>query len=59
MSSYSKYFEKIRVRPDPQAEVMAVGERPRGPACPSCGQYGMRMVEGCMTCPSCGHSKCG
>ena len=41
------------------AEVMVVGERPKGPACPSCGQYGMRMIEGCMTCPSCGHSKCG
>jgi len=26
--------------------------------CPSCGEYGMRMVEGCMTCPNCGHSKC-
>ncbi|MDO5647443.1 adenosylcobalamin-dependent ribonucleoside-diphosphate reductase [Paracoccus sp. (in: a-proteobacteria)] len=51
--------EGMGLKSDPQAEVMAVGERPRGPACPSCGQYGMRMVEGCMTCPSCGHSKCG
>ncbi len=32
--------------------------RPRGPACPSCGQRGMQMIEGCLTCPSCGHSKC-
>ncbi|WP_323032932.1 adenosylcobalamin-dependent ribonucleoside-diphosphate reductase [Paracoccus sp. (in: a-proteobacteria)] len=51
--------EGMGLKTDPQAEVMAVGERPRGPACPSCGQYGMRMIEGCMTCPSCGHSKCG
>lgn len=51
--------EGLGLKADPQAEVMAVGEAPRGPACPSCGQYGMRMVEGCMTCPSCGHSKCG
>ncbi|WP_313352521.1 adenosylcobalamin-dependent ribonucleoside-diphosphate reductase [Paracoccus sp. (in: a-proteobacteria)] len=51
--------EGMGLKSDPQAEVMAVGERPRGPACPSCGQYGMRMIEGCMTCPSCGHSKCG
>ncbi|SNT75885.1 adenosylcobalamin-dependent ribonucleoside-diphosphate reductase [Paracoccus seriniphilus] len=52
--------EGLGLKTDPKAEVMAVGEeRPRGPACPSCGQYGMRMVEGCMTCPSCGHSKCG
>ncbi|SIS84530.1 adenosylcobalamin-dependent ribonucleoside-diphosphate reductase [Phaeovulum vinaykumarii] len=34
-------------------------ERPRGPACPNCGAYAMRMVEGCMTCADCGHSKCG
>ncbi|MFV0408601.1 MAG: adenosylcobalamin-dependent ribonucleoside-diphosphate reductase [Paracoccus sp. (in: a-proteobacteria)] len=51
--------EGMGLKSDPRAEVMVVGERPRGPSCPSCGQYGMRMVEGCMTCPSCGHSKCG
>ncbi|MFD1798059.1 adenosylcobalamin-dependent ribonucleoside-diphosphate reductase [Paracoccus aurantiacus] len=51
--------EGMGLKSDPQADVIAIGERPRGPACPSCGQYGMRMVEGCMTCPSCGHSKCG
>ncbi|MCT4332089.1 adenosylcobalamin-dependent ribonucleoside-diphosphate reductase [Paracoccus sp. YLB-12] len=51
--------EGMGLKTDPKAEAVAVGEAPRGPACPSCGQYGMRMVEGCMTCPSCGHSKCG
>ena len=51
--------EGMGLKSDPQAEVMVVGERPKGPACPNCGQYGMRMIEGCMTCPSCGHSKCG
>ncbi|WBU56088.1 adenosylcobalamin-dependent ribonucleoside-diphosphate reductase [Paracoccus sediminicola] len=51
--------EGMGLKSDPQADVVAIGERPRGPACPSCGQYGMRMIEGCMTCPSCGHSKCG
>jgi ribonucleoside-diphosphate reductase alpha chain len=51
--------EGMGLKSDPKAEVVAVGETPRGPACSSCGQYGMRMVEGCMTCPSCGHSKCG
>ena len=30
---------------DPQAAVVNLGHRP-GPACPSCGQYDMRMVEG-------------
>ena len=51
--------EGMGLKSDPKAEVVAIGERPRGPACPACGQYGMRMIEGCMTCPSCGHSKCG
>ncbi|MCA0042723.1 adenosylcobalamin-dependent ribonucleoside-diphosphate reductase [Celeribacter litoreus] len=51
--------EGMGLKTDPQSEVVAVGEKPRGKACPSCGQYDMRMVEGCMTCASCGHSKCG
>ena len=51
--------EGMGLKTDPHAEVMAVGETPRGKACPSCGQYDMQMVEGCMTCRSCGHSKCG
>lgn len=50
--------EGMGLKSDPKAEMIVVGERPRGPACPNCGQYGMRMIEGCMTCPSCGHSKC-
>ncbi|MHA6264869.1 adenosylcobalamin-dependent ribonucleoside-diphosphate reductase [Arenibacterium sp. CAU 1754] len=50
--------EGMGLKSDPQAQVMAVGETPRGKACPSCGQYEMRMIEGCMTCASCGYSKC-
>ncbi|RBP85906.1 ribonucleoside-diphosphate reductase class II [Rhodobacter sp. 140A] len=51
--------EGMGLKSDPKAEVMAVGEAPRGPACPACGSYAMRKVEGCMTCADCGHSKCG
>ncbi|MCE8440313.1 adenosylcobalamin-dependent ribonucleoside-diphosphate reductase [Rhodovulum sulfidophilum] len=43
---------------DPKYEEMAVGDAPRGPSCPSCGAYEIRMVEGCKTCMSCGYSKC-
>jgi ribonucleoside-diphosphate reductase alpha chain len=50
--------EGMALKSDPQAEVVNLGQ-PRGPACPRCGQYEMRMVEGCMTCGACGHSKCG
>ncbi len=51
--------EGMGLKTDPQAERMAVGEPPRAPACPACGAYAMRMIEGCMTCADCGHSKCG
>ncbi|WP_299419050.1 adenosylcobalamin-dependent ribonucleoside-diphosphate reductase [uncultured Shimia sp.] len=51
--------EGMGLKSDPQAEVMAVGGAPRGKPCPSCGEFGLQMVEGCMTCNSCGHSKCG
>lgn len=51
--------EGMGLKSDPQAEVMAVGGAPRGKPCPSCGEYGLQMVEGCMTCNSCGYSKCG
>jgi ribonucleoside-diphosphate reductase alpha chain len=51
--------EGMGLKSDPRAEPMAVGEPPRGQACPSCGSYAMRKVEGCLTCADCGHSKCG
>lgn len=51
--------EGLGLKTDPKAQVIAVGEHPRGPACPSCGSFSMQMAEGCMTCSACGHSKCG
>jgi len=50
--------EGMGLKSDPQADVVNLGHKP-GPACPSCGQYDMRMMEGCLTCGNCGHSKCG
>ena len=50
--------EGMGLKADPQAQVVNLPES-RGKACPSCGQYDMRMIEGCMTCGSCGYSKCG
>jgi len=50
--------EGLGLKSDPKAQVVNL-EGPKGPACPSCGSYDMRMIEGCMTCASCGHSKCG
>ncbi len=50
--------EGMGLKTDPKAQVVNLNETP-GPACPNCGQFGMQMIEGCMTCPNCGHSKCG
>ncbi len=50
--------EGLGLKSDPQAQVVALGT-PRGKSCSSCGSFDMRMVEGCMTCASCGYSKCG
>ena len=51
--------EGMGLKADPQARVIGLETGTRGKPCPSCGQYEMRMIEGCMTCASCGHSKCG
>ncbi|SNR84078.1 adenosylcobalamin-dependent ribonucleoside-diphosphate reductase [Puniceibacterium sediminis] len=50
--------EGMGLKSDPKAQVVGL-DLPRGKACPSCGQFDLRMIEGCMTCASCGHSKCG
>ena len=50
--------EGMGLKSDPHAEVVAIGA-PRGKTCSSCGSHEMRMIEGCMTCASCGFSKCG
>ncbi|MFD0857579.1 adenosylcobalamin-dependent ribonucleoside-diphosphate reductase [Roseovarius aquimarinus] len=50
--------EGLGLKADPTAEVVNLPGG-RGGACPSCGDFAMRMVEGCMTCASCGYSKCG
>ena len=31
----------------------------RQKSCTSCGKFDLQMIEGCMTCRSCGYSKCG
>ncbi len=50
--------EGLGLKSDPKAQAMAVGDGPRA-SCDACGSLDLRMVEGCMTCGSCGNSKCG
>ena len=51
--------EGMGLKSDPHGDIVAIGGKPKGKACSSCGDYSLRMVEGCMTCGSCGYSKCG
>jgi len=46
----------LGLKSDPKAAAVA---GTRGASCPSCGAYELVMIEGCMTCRACGHSKCG
>ena len=48
--------EGLGLKSDPKAEGMLAS---KAKACSGCGSYDLRMVEGCMTCASCGFSKCG
>jgi len=51
--------EGLGLKTDPTAQVSGPETAPpRGPACPACGSYDMRMIEGCLTCAACGYSKC-
>lgn len=48
--------EGLGLKHDPKGSILDIAiSKP----CSSCGQYEMRMLEGCMTCASCGFSKCG
>jgi ribonucleoside-diphosphate reductase alpha chain len=55
--------EGLGLKADPEADRISPprdgAARPRGPACPNCGQFAMQMIEGCLTCRACGHSRCG
>jgi len=46
------------LKEDPKAQVVNLPDTRRGPSCPACGSFDLRRIEGCMTCVSCGHSKC-
>ena len=39
-------------------QYIADGTKSKG-KCPSCGQENMAYQNGCLTCMSCGYSKCG
>ena len=51
--------EGLGLKEDPKSNQVINFSENKVKACTSCGQFEMQMVEGCMTCRSCGYSKCG
>ncbi|WP_439563146.1 adenosylcobalamin-dependent ribonucleoside-diphosphate reductase [Roseinatronobacter sp.] len=51
--------EGLGLKYDPEMTTPPAGIPPSSRMCPSCGSFEMVMIEGCMTCRACGHSKCG
>ncbi|MCY4138615.1 MAG: ribonucleoside-diphosphate reductase, adenosylcobalamin-dependent, partial [Rhodobacteraceae bacterium] len=41
------------------ADVVSLNRKKPGSSCANCGGFDVRMVEGCVNCMDCGHSKCG
>jgi ribonucleoside-diphosphate reductase alpha chain len=60
---------KAELAPDPVArtgkfddagwEEAPAATTPLGAACPSCGSWEVRVQEGCLSCATCGFSRCG
>ena len=50
--------EGLGLKSDPEAARLSTTGPTRARACPACGAPEMIMIEGCMTCRACGHSKC-
>ncbi|EKE43696.1 ribonucleoside-diphosphate reductase, putative [Oceaniovalibus guishaninsula JLT2003] len=50
--------EGLGLKTDPQANVVTLAPS-SAKACPACGSFELHMIEGCMTCAACGHSRCG
>lgn len=51
LDMYHKLMKELNL------DINFMDNTPVGPKCPKCGEP-IQMVEGCMTCPSCGYSKC-
>jgi ribonucleoside-diphosphate reductase alpha chain len=57
MDMYNEIRKELNKKPVDKVETNNSSTEVENPKCPKCGE-GLSMVEGCMTCPSCGYSKC-
>lgn len=57
MDMYNEIQKELNKKPVDKVETNNSSTEVENPKCPKCGE-GLSMIEGCMTCPSCGYSKC-
>lgn len=57
MDMYNEIQKELNIKPIDDVENNSSSTEIENPKCPKCGEE-LSMVEGCMTCPSCGYSKC-
>lgn len=57
MDMYNEIQKELNIKPVDEVENYSPSIEVENPKCPKCGEE-LSMVEGCMTCPSCGYSKC-
>lgn len=57
MDMYNEIRKELNKKPVDKVETNNSSTEVENPKCPKCGER-LSMVEGCMTCPSCGYSKC-
>lgn len=57
MDMYNEIQKELNIKPIYKVETSSSFTEVENPKCPKCGEE-LSMVEGCMSCPSCGYSKC-
>lgn len=58
LDMYHELQKELKTRrQEPATDMVPDAQAMESPKCPKCGEP-IQMVEGCMTCPSCGYSKC-
>lgn len=57
MDMYNEIQKELKIKPIYKVETSSSFTEVENPKCPKCGEE-LSMVEGCMSCPSCGYSKC-
>jgi len=66
---YGEHVRRLEAEIESEADILIPSTHPeeppitvtpiKGAKCPTCGEYSVRMAEGCKVCELCGYSACG